>query len=67
MSTVIRFTIVVGVVGFFLVSPAHGEIVSGYDIAQSGLRAIAGGFYALATGIAVGGIAIGVGLARQKK
>ena len=68
MSTVTRLTVVVAVLAFFLVSPAYAELVgSARDVGRSGFEAIADGLKFLAMGIAVAGIALGLGLKMQKK
>jgi len=68
MSTVTKLTVVVAVLAFLLVSPAYAELVgSARDVGRAGFEAIAGGLYALGVGIAVAGIAIGLGLKMQKK
>lgn len=68
MSIVTRLTVVVAVLAFFLVSPAYAELVGSVrDVGRSGFEAIAGGLKFLAMGIAVAGIAIGLGLKMQKK
>lgn len=53
MSTIIRFTVVAAVFGFFLISPTYAE-VSGLtrDVAKDGLNAIGHGLFALGVGIA---------------
>ena len=68
MSTVTRLTVVIAVLAFFLVSPAHAEIIgSAHNVGRVGFEAIAGGLKFLAVGIALAGIAIGLGLKMQKK
>ena len=68
MSTVTRLTVVVAVLAFFLVSPACAELIgSARDVGRAGFEAVTNGLYGLAVGIAVAGIAIGFGLAMQKK
>ena len=68
MSNVTKLTVVVAVLALFLISPAYAELIgSARDVGRAGLEAIVDGLYALAVGIAVAGIAIGVGLKMQKK
>ena len=67
MSSIIRFTVVAAVFGFFLTSPTYAEITGHTLDIRYGLDVIGYGIFALAVGIAVAGIAIGYGLKMQKK
>jgi hypothetical protein len=68
MRKVIGCVLLVGIVVGVLAPEAYADI-SGFtnQIGENGLKALASGFYALGAGIAVAGVAIGVGLSAQKK
>jgi hypothetical protein len=68
MRNAISHVLLILCLGCVCATTAHAEIHGiTSDIGGDGLKAIAGGLYAIAVGVAAAGIAIGIGLKVHKK